>query len=94
MIKLIQFPWSTYCMVTRWLLRFGEVPHEVINIPPLDRSLPWSLTQQRSYRVPLLDDVAPENRLEALVLRGKEIEPKACVEMLRDVLRLMIRLAK
>ena len=56
MIKLIQFPWSTYCMVTRWLLRFGEVEHAVVNIPPLDRSLPWALSMQQSYRVPLLDD--------------------------------------
>lgn len=56
MIKLIQFPWSTYCMVTRWLLRFGDVPYEIVNIPPLDRTLPWQLSRQQSYRVPLLED--------------------------------------
>jgi len=59
-LKLVQFPWSTYCMVTRAILRFGGIQHEIINIPPLDRSLPWRLSGHRSYRVPLLvDDDAP-----------------------------------
>lgn len=55
-LKLIQFPWSTYCMVTRAILRFGQIPHEIVDIPPLDRSLPWHLSGHRSYRVPLLID--------------------------------------
>ena len=55
-LKLIQFPWSTYCMVTRHILRYGQIAHEVVNIPPLDRSLPWELSQHRSYGVPMLQD--------------------------------------
>ncbi len=56
MIKLIQFPWSTYCIVTRRVAQFGNVPLQIVNIPPLDRSLAWNLSGGRSYRVPLLDD--------------------------------------
>ncbi len=55
-LKLIQFPWSTYCMVTRWILKFGDIPHEVVNIPPLDRSLAWEMTKHKSYGVPLIED--------------------------------------
>ncbi len=43
-------------MVTRWIARFGGVPLEIVDIPPLDRSLPWELTRRESYRVPLLVD--------------------------------------
>ena len=43
-------------MVTRWVLRFGGLEHEIVDSPPLDRSLPWELSGHTSYRVPLLVD--------------------------------------
>ena len=56
MIKLIQFPWSTFCIVARRVAQFGDVPLQIVDIPPLDRSLAWTLSGGKSYRVPLLDD--------------------------------------
>lgn len=70
-LNLIQFPWSTYCMVTREILRFGQIEHQVTNIPPLDRSLPWKLSGERSYRVPLLvdgDEVIVESNHDTQVI--------------------------
>ena len=56
MIQLIQFPWSPYCLVQKRLLEFAGVPHQVINIPPSDRSLIWRLTKKRYYQVPIVKD--------------------------------------
>ena len=56
MIQLIQFPWSPYCLVQQRLLEFAGVPHQIINIPPSDRSLVWRLTRKRYYQVPIVKD--------------------------------------
>jgi glutathione S-transferase len=56
MIQLIQFSWSPYCLVQKQILKFAGVPHQVINIPPSDRSLVWRLTKQRYYQVPIIKD--------------------------------------
>ena len=56
MIQLIQFPWSPYCLVQKRLLEFAGVPHQIINIPPSDRSLIWRLTKKRYYQVPVVKD--------------------------------------
>jgi glutathione S-transferase len=54
MIRLIQFPWSPYCLVQKRILEFGALPHEIVDIPPSDRSLVWRLTKERYYQVPVL----------------------------------------
>lgn len=56
MIELIQIPWSPYCLVQRRILEFGRIPHRLIEIPPSDRSMVWTLTRQRYYQVPVLRD--------------------------------------
>ena len=56
MIELIQVPWSPYCLVQRRILEFGRIPHQLVNIPPSDRSLVWKLTRERYYQVPVLRD--------------------------------------
>jgi glutathione S-transferase len=56
MIQLIQFPWSPYCLVQKQILKFADVPHKAVNIPPSDRSLVWRLTRQRYYQVPIVKD--------------------------------------
>jgi len=56
MIQLIQFPWSPYCLVQKQILKFADVPHKVVNIPPSNRSLVWRLTRQRYYQVPIIKD--------------------------------------
>jgi glutathione S-transferase len=56
MIQLIQFPWSPYCLVQRRILEFSGAPHQVVNIPPSDRSLVWRLTRKRYYQVPVVKD--------------------------------------
>jgi len=56
MIQLIQFPWSPYCLAQKQVLEFAGVPHEVINIPPSDRTLVWRLTKKRYYQVPIVKD--------------------------------------
>ena len=56
MIQLIQFPWSPYCLVQKRLLEFAGVAHQIINIPPSDRSLIWRLTKKRYYQVPVVKD--------------------------------------
>ncbi|MBI2948746.1 MAG: glutathione S-transferase [Verrucomicrobia bacterium] len=56
MIKLVQFPWSPFCIVQRRILEFAGVRFKVVNIPNGDRSLVWRLTRQRYYQVPVLKE--------------------------------------
>lgn len=56
MIELIQFPWSPFCIVTRRILEYGEVPFKITNISSVDRSLVWRITKQRYYQVPVIRD--------------------------------------
>lgn len=56
MIELIQFPWSSFCLVQRRILEFGRVRFKIRNIPNGDRSLVWRVTRQRYYQVPVLRD--------------------------------------
>jgi glutathione S-transferase len=55
-INLIQFPFSNFCMVARFILTFAETPFDITNIPPQDRTLVWKLTQGKYYGVPVLED--------------------------------------
>lgn len=56
MIELIQFSWSSFCLVQRRILEYAGVPFKTINIPIMDRSLVWRLTRQRYYSVPIVRD--------------------------------------
>lgn len=56
MIELIQFPWSSFCLVQRRILEYAGEPFKMTNIPVTDRSLVWRLTRQRYYSVPILRD--------------------------------------
>ena len=56
MIELIQFPWSPFCIVTRRILEYGEVPFKITNIPNGERSLVWRVTRERYYQVPVIRD--------------------------------------
>ena len=56
MLQLLQFPWSPFCLVQRRILEYSRTPHQIINIPPGDRSLIWKATKQRYYQVPVLKD--------------------------------------
>ena len=56
MIRLIQFPWSPYCLVQRRILEYSGAPFKIVNIPPSDRSKVWRLTRERYYGVPILED--------------------------------------
>jgi glutathione S-transferase len=56
MIELIQFPWSSFCIVQRRILEFSGARFKLTNIPSEDRSLVWRLTRQRYYGVPIIRD--------------------------------------
>ena len=56
MLQLIQFAWSPFCLVQQRLLDFSGAQHQIVNIPPGDRSLVWKETRQRYYQVPVLKD--------------------------------------
>lgn len=56
MIELIQFPWSPFCIVQRWILEFSGAKFKITNIPNGDRSLVWRLTRERYYGVPIIRD--------------------------------------
>jgi glutathione S-transferase len=56
MIELIQFPWSSFCLVQRRILEFSGAPFKIINVPNQERSLVWKLTKQRYYGVPIIRD--------------------------------------
>jgi hypothetical protein len=45
MIELIQFSYSTFCLVQRRILDFSGVRYKITNIPNQDRSLVWRLTR-------------------------------------------------
>jgi len=78
MIELIQFPWSPYCLVIHKILEFSGKPFRITNIPNVERSLVWRLTQQRYYGVPIIRDgrsvifeVDEESQVIAKYLDGK-----------------------
>jgi glutathione S-transferase len=56
MIELIQFPWSSFCLVQKKILEYSGVKFRIINIPPTDRKLVWKITKQRYYKVPVIKD--------------------------------------
>ena len=56
MIELIQFPWSTFCLVQRRILEFSGAKFKIRNIPNSDRTLVWRLTKGRYYGVPIIRD--------------------------------------
>lgn len=56
MIELFQVPWSPYCLVQRRILEYGRIPHQLVTVPPSDRSIVWKLTRERYYQVPILRD--------------------------------------
>jgi glutathione S-transferase len=58
MIKLIQLPWSPFCIVQRRILEFSGANFKITNIPSSDRSLVWKLTKEKYYAVPILRDGA------------------------------------
>lgn len=56
MIELIQFPWSPFCIVTRRILEYGQIPFKITNIPNGERSLVWKVSKERYYQVPIIRD--------------------------------------
>src|SRR6185436_13272395 len=56
MVRLIQFPWSPFCLVQRRILEFSGAKFKIVDIPPSDRSLIWKLTRKRYYQVPIFED--------------------------------------
>jgi len=56
MIELVQFAWSSFCIVQRRILEFSGASFKIINIPSSDRSLVWKLTKERYYGVPIIRD--------------------------------------
>jgi glutathione S-transferase len=56
MVRLIQFPWSPFCLVQRRILEFSGAKFKIVNIPPSDRSIIWKLTRKRYYQVPIVED--------------------------------------
>ena len=56
MIRLIQVAWSPYSLVQRRILGYSGAPHQLVDVPPSDRSLVWRLTRQRYYQVPIVKD--------------------------------------
>ncbi|HUC85871.1 MAG TPA: glutathione S-transferase N-terminal domain-containing protein [Candidatus Acidoferrales bacterium] len=55
-INLIQFPFSNFCMVARFILTYAESAFTITDIPPQDRSLVWKLTRGKYYGVPVVQD--------------------------------------
>jgi len=55
-MNLIQFPFSNFCMVARFILTYAESPFTLTNIPSQDRSLVWQLTKEQYYNVPVVQD--------------------------------------
>jgi len=56
MIRLYQFAWSPYCLVTRGILEAGRIAFEGVDVSLGDRSMIWKLTKERYYQVPVLKD--------------------------------------
>jgi glutathione S-transferase len=56
MIKLIQFPWSPFCLVQRRILDYARASYQVVDIPSTDRALVWKLTRGRYYAVPVVQE--------------------------------------
>jgi glutathione S-transferase len=55
-INLVQFPFSNFCMVARFILTYAEAPFELTNIPSQDRTLVWEMTGGKYYNVPVIQD--------------------------------------
>lgn len=56
MIKLIQFPWSPFCVTIRRILERNRIPHRIQNIPSQVRDTIIHATKGRSYSVPCVID--------------------------------------
>lgn len=56
MMRLIQFPWSPFCLVQKRILEYAGARFKLVNILPSDRSLPWKLSKERYYQLPVLED--------------------------------------
>jgi glutathione S-transferase len=57
MMRLIQLPYSPFCIVVRRLLEYAGVRFRITNITAAsDRSAIWRLTRERYYQVPVLQD--------------------------------------
>jgi glutathione S-transferase len=55
-IKLIQFPWSPFCVTIRRILERNRIPHRIQNIPSQVRDTIIHATKGRSYSVPCVID--------------------------------------
>ena len=47
MLELIQFPWSTFCLVQRRILEYSGTKFKITDISPNDRSLVWKMSRKR-----------------------------------------------
>jgi glutathione S-transferase len=56
MIKLIQFPWSPFCISIRRILERNHIPHRIQNISSQQRDSIIHATKGRSYSVPCVID--------------------------------------
>jgi glutathione S-transferase len=56
MIKLIQFPWSPFCISIQRILDRNRIPYRVQNIPSHAREAIIRATKGRAYTVPCLID--------------------------------------
>jgi len=57
MIELIQFPWSPFCFVQRFILDYSGAKFRITNLKrPNDRAAIWKLTRGRYYGVPVIRD--------------------------------------
>lgn len=57
MIELIQFPWSPFCLIQRFILEYSGAKFRITNLKRADdRAAVWKLTRGRYYGVPVLKD--------------------------------------
>ena len=56
MIRLIQFPWSPFCITVRRIMERHKIPHRVQNIKASGREEVILATKGRAYTVPCLID--------------------------------------
>lgn len=55
-MKLYQHPVSPFCIAISTILKWGEIPHQIVNIPYSDRRLIVEKTKGEYYKIPLLED--------------------------------------
>lgn len=55
-MKLYQHPVSPFCISIGAILKWGKIPHQIVNIPYSDRRLIVEKSQGQSYKIPLLED--------------------------------------